>query len=104
MTYKGFTFKYFRGEEKNPFIGKDENASMWWSGEKLFYDSISRKDGDEFIERITGWYEAALTNNDTPDIHRDKSMSKRNHILLYYLDMWHGKWFPNDDWKAIMGY
>lgn len=104
MTFNGFTFKYYHEEGQNPFTGKDENAAMWWEGEKLFFDSISRKDGDVFLDNITEMYENALTYNDTSEIHRDKSMSKKNHILLFFLDMWHGKWFPYDEWDVIKKY
>lgn len=104
MTFKGFTFKYYHGEDSNPFIDKDMNAEMWWDGEKLFYDSISREDGDVFIKNITEWYKDALSYNDTSEIHRDKSMSKMEHILLFYLDMWHSKWFPDGDWDVIKEY
>lgn len=104
ITYKGFTFKYYHGEEQNPFADKDKNAAMWWSGEKLFYDTISREDGDGFVNNIKKSYEKALTYNDTSDIHKDPSLSKKDHILLFYLDMWHGKWFPYDDFNVINQY
>ena len=103
MTFKGFSFKYYHGEKENPYHGKDENSAMWWDGEKLFYDSINWE-GDGFIENITRWYEEALTHNDTSDIHRDPLLSKKDHILLFYLDMWHGKWFPYEDFNVINQY
>lgn len=101
LTYRGFTFKYFRGEKENPFVQRDENAAMWWSGEKLFYDSISQEDGDRFIADMTKWYEEAMEKDDLYDIHRNKAMSKKDHVLLFYLDLWHGKWFPYDSWDVI---
>lgn len=103
-TYKGFTFKYYRGEKHNPFEGTDDNAAMWWDGERLFYDSISREDGDSFIETMKEWYEDALTHDDLSDIHRNWSISRKDHVLLFYLDLWHGKWFPYDNRDVITQY
>ena len=103
MTFKGFTFKYYCGEENNPYSEQDL-AAMWWDGEKLFYDNISGEDGDTFIENIKNGYENALTNKDTSEIHKDKSMSKQDHILLFFLALWHSKWFPYDDWDVIKKY
>lgn len=51
MTYKGFHFKYYGLEVGNPYKA-DSNAAMWWAGEKLFYDNISREDSDAFIARM----------------------------------------------------
>lgn len=102
MTYKGFSFKYYRGEDKNPF--QNTSASMWWDGEKLFYDIISRQDGDAFVERIKEGYEDALSYSDTSEIHKNKSLTKKDHILLFYLDLWHRKWFPYDNYDVIEEY
>ena len=103
MTYKGFTFIYYHGEGQNPYTGKDENAAMWWSGEKLFYENIKRE-GDKFIESVEKSYENARTDYDISDIHGNPSLSKKEHILLFYLDRWHGKWFPYDDRDVIKKY
>lgn len=91
MMYKGFSFKYYHGEQKNPFDKKNENAAMWWSGEKLFYESISREDGDKFIKSITRDYEDALSHNSLKGRLLDKSISKKDRILLFYLNLWCGK-------------
>ena len=104
MMYKGFSFKYYHGEQKNPFEKKDENAAMWWEGEKVFYESISRDDGNRFRKNITRDYEDALSHNSLKGRLLDKSISKKDRILLVYLDLWHGKWFPYDNLDEIRNY
>jgi hypothetical protein len=101
MMYKGFSFKYYHGEQKNPFEKKKENAATWWFGEKLFYESISREDGDRFIKRITRDYDDALSHNILKGKLLDRSIPKKDRILLFYLDLWHGKWFPYDNLDEI---
>jgi hypothetical protein len=103
MTYKGFSFKYYHGEQKNPFE-KNGNAATWWSGEKLFYESISREDGERFINGITRDYDDALSHNILKGKLLDRSIPKKDHILLFYLDLWHGKWFPYDNLDEIRNY
>ena len=104
MVYKGFTFKYYRGEKENPFEGINENASLWWGGEKLFYDTISREGGNEFIENIKKLFEKTVPIDEIIEVYREKSMSKNDQLLLFYLDQWHSKWFPYDDWNVIKKY
>ena len=104
MTYRGFSFKYYHGEQDNPFIDKNKNAAMWWSGEKLFYESIKREEGDRFIKSIARDFENALSHNSLKGKLLDKSISKKDRILLFFLDLWHGKWFPYDNHDEIVYY
>ena len=104
IKFKGFTFKYYHGEEQNPFAGKDENKSTWWEGEKLFYDSISRSFGDEFIKNIMKEFENALSDNVLSGKLLDKTISKKDRALIYFLDLWHGKWSPYDNSDEISQY
>ena len=104
MKYKGFSFKYYQGEMQNPYAGKDENKSMWWEGEKLFYDSISRGLGDEFIKNVMKGFENALSDNVLSGKLLDKTISKKDRALIYFLDLWHGKWSPYDNSDEIRNY
>ncbi len=105
MQYKGFTFKYYNLEEKNPFVEKNSNASIWWDGEKLFYENISREgEGDAFISRLQESYDSAKANSYLSGIHLDSTITERNHLLVFYLDLLHGKWFPYDDLNIIKEY
>lgn len=105
MQYKGFTFKYYNLEEENPFRENVGNASMWWDGEKLFYENISReRDGNAFIARIQKSYGDAKARGELSGIHLDPSVAERDHLLVFYLDLWHGKWFPYDDLDVINDY
>ena len=105
MQYKGFSFKYYNFEEQNPFTENDGNASLWWDGEKLFYENISREgEGDAFIARLQEHYNDAKANNWLSGIHHDPAISERDHLLFFYLDLWHSKWFPYDDFDVIKDY
>ena len=103
MQYKGFNFKYYNLEKQNPFEEKDENAAMWRSGEKLFYDNIS-DDCEAFIDRLREWFDDSKAANELSGIYLDPSISERDHLLVFYLDLWHGKWFPYDDFDVINQY
>ena len=59
MEAKNFKFKYYNGEEENPFTD-DGNASLWWDGERLFYETITAPGGDSFIKRLRDNYDDAL--------------------------------------------
>ena len=102
MKIKGFQFKYYRGEPQNPF--SDKNDAMWWSGEKLFYDTISRETGDQFIHDLTKDFDKALSHHSLKGKLLDKTISKKDRMLIYYLDLWHGKWFPYDNLDEIYSY
>ena len=104
MEYKGFTFKYYNGEETNPFTGKDENAELWWDGESQFYTAISREDGDMVIRNVTEWYDGALRGGKVFGMLTDLSIPKNVRVLVFWLDLWHGKFYPYEDLDLINNY
>ena len=70
----------------------------------MINESISRDDVNRFIKNITRDYEDALSHNSLNGRLLDKSISKKERILLFYLDLWHGKWFPYDNLDEIRNY
>ena len=104
MKFKGFQFKYYQGEQENPFRDKNDQKAMWWDGEKLFYDNISRENGDLFIDNLSKDFENAMSHSSLSGKLIDKTISKQDRLLIYYLDLWHGKWFPYDSLDEIQYY
>ncbi|MBO4923395.1 MAG: hypothetical protein J5382_04630 [Bacteroidales bacterium] len=92
MEYAGFKFKYYSGEDVNPFLKKKDNSAQWWDGEKLFYDNLTARDGDEFAGRITKLYRVALAAKKVSGRLADTSLTEKERVLIFYLDLWNGKW------------
>lgn len=103
MELKNFRFKYFNGEEENPYKD-DGNASLWWDGEKSFYEKLTAPGGDSFIERLRDNYDAAFLRGGVSGLLADESVPKETRLLVSYLDLWHGKWYPFDDLDEILKY
>ena len=95
-------FKYYKGEAENPFIQKDENAALWWNGERHLLENLKNEPG--FWNRMKCSYNEALENGDCSDVLADMSIPKEKRIIVYFLDLWHGKWFPYDSWDTIKEY
>ena len=95
-------FKYYKGEKKNPFIEKDKNSALWWDGEKTFYERVAND--SKFYENVVALLEKAIQSNHVsgPLIDDNKPMVEK--AILYYLDLWHGKWFPYDSFDKIYDY
>ena len=93
-------FKYYKGEKDNPFIDEGDSA-MWWSGEKLMYEACEHQ---EFIDDWCEMYKEGLKNNDFSGPLLDKSISIPQKLIILYLDLWHGKWFPYEDLDIIKSY
>lgn len=103
MEAKNFKFKYYNGEEENPFTD-DGNASLWWDGERLFYETITAPGGDSFIKRLRDNYDDALARGGLSGPLADESVPRETRLLIFYLDLWHGKWYPYDDLDEILKY
>lgn len=101
MKKKIIQYKYYKGEKKNPF-SPQENGFIWWEGEKLF--SQSDKKDRSFYQRVLASYNKALTDNSVSGILADQSVQLEKRVLVFYLDLWHGKHFPYDSYDAIFKY
>lgn len=75
---------------------------MWWDGKKSFND---RAQGDaEFIDTITTMFKDAINANSVSGILTNESIDISKRVLIFYLDLWHSKWFPYDDFDLIFEY
>ena len=92
-------FKYFRGEEKCPFPEWMSDSAMWWAGECLFYEMISNNNGtwDKFKNDLNEGIEKGYITG----LLADESISIEQRLIVSFMDLWHGKWFPYDNWDKI---
>lgn len=93
--------KYYKGE-----VQSDKNMDYmwrrWWAGEELFVSNCLDDPG--FFSRMRLSFEEALSNDWLQGVYLDNSISIEKKIMIYYLDLWHGKWFPYDSSDVIMSY
>ena len=95
-------FKYYKGEAENPFVQKDENAALWWGGEELIFKQ--QEHDPDFWDGIEEMYDEAQKEGECTGLLVDTSVPKEKRIIVFYLDLWHGKWFPYDSWDEIKKY
>ena len=93
--------RYYKGEEKCPFE-RNSNADLWWGGEKMFVDYAS--DDESFFQGLKDSFEDALASGHCNGVLVDSSIPIEKRVLIFYLDLWHGKWFPYDDFDVINQY
>ena len=95
-------FKYYKQEKENPFKGTDQNSAMWWDGEKELFEQVER--APKFWEKLEIQFDQALKDRGLSGILVDETVEKGKRMVIFYLDLWHGKWFPFDDLDAIKDY
>ena len=96
-------FKYFHGESESDCPYKHgSNAGMWWFGEKMIYDQT--KDNNDFFDRFKRILVEAIEEGCCHDRLINESLSLDQRTIIFYLDLWHGKWFPYDDRRVIDTY
>ena len=94
-------FKYFKGEKENPFeVGT--TSALWWNGEKQLYNTVENDDG--YLDAITDEYEKALRDNQCSGALIDKKLPLTSRAIIFYLDLWHGRYFPYDSLDVIHTY
>ncbi len=94
-------FKYFHGEDDCPYQEKSNNA-MWWFGEKMIYDQTLTF--PDFLEGFQSRLEEAINEGHCSGQLMDQDIPIEKRTIIFYLDLWHGKWFPYDDWSVIETY
>lgn len=92
--------KYYNGESECPY--PDPNSSLWWGGEKQFVDTCLKN--EDFFEHVRRLYLDALEKRQVSHMLVDMSIAENKRVLIFYLDLWHGKWFPQDSLDAIFDY
>ena len=93
-------FKYYHGEDKCPY--KDNVGWLWWHGEKMIYDET--KSSPDFFPYLKNELIDALEKGQCLGPLLDESISLDQRAIMFYLDLWHGKWFPYDDFDVIFTY
>lgn len=93
--------KYYNGEEECPYED-GSNGALWWNGEKCLLDSISCD--ENFFYRLVDLYKEALASGDCSGALVDQSFPIEKRVILFYLDLWHGKNFPYDGLDVINQY
>lgn len=94
-------FRYYKGEEECPFE-RNSNAALWWGGEKMLADNVSCD--ERFFQRLKDSFEEDLAAGDLEGVYVDSSIPLEKRVIMLYLDLWHGKFFPYDDFDIINQY
>lgn len=92
--------KYYHGEKECPYA--DRNSQLWWGGEKVFVERCDRE--KHFFEQVKSEYRNALEKAQVSHMLADTRTEENKRVLVFFLDLWHGKWFPHDSLDAIFDY
>ena len=95
-------FKFYKEEQENPFVGKDFMKSKWWEGEKMFLENFRNDPG--FFERVKKGLVDGIKEKQVSGFLADESNSIEARTVVFYLDLWNGKWFPYDSLDDIFDY
>lgn len=95
-------FKYYHGEDECPFERTSTDA-MWWAGEQMIYNQ-TREQPDYFFPHFKELLKEAIKDGHCRGALIDESLSLDQRTIIFYLDLWHGKWFPYDDFDVIFTY
>ena len=93
--------RYYKGEEECTFDRGSIDA-LWWGGEKMLADNVSCD--ERFFQRLKDSFEEDLAAGDLDGGYVDSSIPLEKRVIIFYLDLWHGKNFPYDDLDIIRQY
>ncbi len=94
-------FKFYKGEETNPFTGKEPMKAKWWEGEKaLLETAIEGKRWEVIVDSL----KEAIRDKEVHRTLADDTIPIENRAIVYYLDIWNSRWFPNDSLDDIFDY
>lgn len=93
--------RYYKGEEECPFERGSINA-LWWAGERSLSESVSSD--ESFFQRLKDSLEDAIASGECFGALIDSSIPLDKRIIIFYLDLWHGKHFPYDNLDIINQY
>ena len=94
-------FKFYKSEESNPYIGKDSMKAKWWEGEKAM---LTTAIDNHKWEQIADSLKEAIKNHEVSGSLIDDTIPIEKRTVIYFLDLWHGKWFPYDSLDEIYDY
>ncbi|WGU68267.1 hypothetical protein QIU18_00275 [Capnocytophaga canimorsus] len=93
--------KYYKREEQNPFIDSDELKARFWEGEKTFCEMC--ENNHNYYSIVLNELNLSVKNGEVTGKLLDTSTSIEDKVILFFMDMWNGKWFPYDI-EAILKY
>lgn len=97
-------FKYYNGEEINPFPEEDIRSAFWW-GEMMF---SGLHDLEEQFKRyeiyVVKWRNHLLKYKPNQSARFLKENSTRQLCIALFIAFLWGKWCPYDDQKWIVEY
>lgn len=93
--------RYYKVEEECPFDRGSIDA-LWWGGEKMLVDNVSCD--ERFFQRLKDSFEEELAAGDLDGVYVDSSIPLEKRAIIFYLDLWHSKHFPYDDFDVIDQY
>lgn len=94
-------FKYYKGEKENPNEPGSVSA-LWWGGEKALFELCANDTGK--FDHIKEDLKQAIKDGYVSGPLNDDSISIDQRTVIYFLDLWHGKWFPYDNLDVIFTY
>ena len=97
-------FKYYKGEEEDPFPKNDIRRNFWW-GEMMFshlHDLEEQFRGYE--EEVVRWRKYLLEHKPNQAAHFLRENSNRQLCIALYISLLWGKWCPYDDQEWIVKY
>ncbi|MBR1889445.1 MAG: hypothetical protein IJ816_02330 [Alloprevotella sp.] len=93
-------FKYFNQEDTPP-TKIDATKRIWWEGERELYELCAN---NFFWLRLTDSFIAAEKRKELSGKLIDKSIPEVQRIIIFFLDIWHGKHFSYDSLDEINNY
>ncbi len=93
-------FKYYNGENEPP-KEFDDNKRLWWGGEKTLLEKCR---DSSFWNRLKSSFKEAEKANALSGILIDSSVPEIKRIIIYFLDLWHGRFFPYNSLNEINKY
>lgn len=95
-------FKYYKQEKENPFKGTDANAAMWWDGERVLFENA--QSDPEYLGRLNNEFDEALAAGACSGVLVDEGIAREKRAIIFFLDIWHGKFFPYESANQIKQY
>ena len=95
-------FKYYKQEKENPYKGTDANAAMWWDGERLLFEKVQAD--PEYYNKLNKEFDEALAAGACSGVLADENNAREKRAIIFFLDIWHGKFFPYDSADQIKQY
>lgn len=93
--------KYYRGEKEPPSMFNSMQKKCWF-GERQFMEEVSND--SNFLIRWKELYQKELKAGHLNGKLIDTGIEEVQRLIIFYLDLWHGKWFPYDNFDLINEY